>query len=218
VLAAWNSMRVLAPAGGDPARACRPFSPDRQGLVVGEGAGFVVLETLTHARARGAPVLAEVLGYGANADAGHLTHPDRAGVAACLTLALEDAGVAPEAVGYVNAHGTGTDVNDRVEAEALAAVFGSHAPRLLVSSTKAVHGHAMGAAGGLEAVATILALRAGRVPPTANLAAPDPALPALDYVRGESRPAALEIALSSSFAFGGNNAVLAFGRPPGDRT
>lgn len=210
VLAAWNVMRVLAPAGDDPSTACRPFSADRRGLVVGEGAAFLVLETLAHAEARGAAPLAELVGYGANADAGHVTHPDVEGVRACMALALDDAGLSPDAVGYVNAHGTGTDVNDRVEAEALAALFGTHAPA--VSSTKAVHGHAMGAAGALEAVATVLALREGWLPPTANLVQPDPALPPLDHVVGEARRLAVDVALSNSFAFGGNNAVLVLRR------
>jgi 3-oxoacyl-[acyl-carrier-protein] synthase II len=205
-------MRVLAPAGDDPARACRPFDRERRGIVIGEGAGFLVLETLGHAEARGARPLAFVLGYGANADAGHVTHPDLEGVKACLALALEDARLAPSRVDYVNAHGTGTEVNDRLEALAIAAVFGDHARRLAVSSTKAVHGHAMGASGGLEAVATLLALSEGRVPPTANLAEPDPELPPLDFVPDAGRQADLRVALSSSFAFGGNNAVLVFGR------
>jgi len=211
VLAAWNVMRVLAPAAPDPARACRPFSRDRRGLVVGEGAAFLLLETLESAERRGASILAEILGYGANADAGHVTHPDPRGIEACMALALEDAQLSPSAVSYVNAHGTGTEVNDRLEAEALAALFGAHAPRVAVSSTKAVHGHAMGASGALEAVATVLAIADGRVPPTANLDAPDPALPPLDYVTSRARRAPVEVALSNSFAFGGNNAVLALG-------
>ena len=212
VLAAWNAMRVLAPAGADPARACRPFSRDRQGIVLGEGAAFLILEALDHAVGRGARPVAEVVGYGANADAGHLTHPDPAGVAACLRLALADAGLGPEAVGYVNAHGTGTAVNDAVEAGAIAEVFGPHASRVLVSSTKAIHGHAMGAGGALETVATVLSLSAGSVPPTANLREPDPELPDLDYVKGAERRADVEFAVKSSFAFGGNNAVLVLRR------
>jgi 3-oxoacyl-(acyl-carrier-protein) synthase len=211
VLAAWNAMRVLAPAGDDPARACRPFGRDRQGIVIGEGAAFLVLETLAHAEGRGARVLGEVLGYAANADAGHLTHPDAEGVRSCMAAALADAQLEPEAVGYINAHGTGTSVNDRLEAEAIASLFGAHAFRLPVSSTKAVHGHAMGASGALEAVATFLALGQERLPPTANLGEVDPALPALDYVKA-ARPASVEAALSNSFAFGGNNAVLVLGR------
>jgi 3-oxoacyl-(acyl-carrier-protein) synthase len=212
VLAAWNVMRVLAPAAADPAGACRPFSRARQGIVVGEGAAFLVLESLESAHARGATALAEVLGYGANADAGHVTHPDPRGIEACMALALEDAELRPSAVSHVNAHGTGTQVNDRLEAEAIAALFAEHAPRVAVSSTKAVHGHAMGASGALEAVAAVLAILEGRLPPTANLDAPDPALPALDYVAASGRRAAVEVALSNSFAFGGNNAVLALGR------
>jgi 3-oxoacyl-(acyl-carrier-protein) synthase len=214
VLAAWNVMRVLAPAGADPARACRPFSRDRQGIVLGEGAGFLVLELLESARARGARPLAEVVGYGANADAGHVTHPDPAGVAACLRLALADAGLSPAAVGYVNAHGTGTAANDAVESRALAEVFGPHAARLMVSSTKAIHGHAMGASGALEAIATVLALSEGRIPPTAHYGEPDPALPALDFVPDAGRRADVEVAVKSSFAFGGNNAVLVLRRFP----
>ena len=212
ILAAWNAMRVLAPRGPDPTRASRPFSRDRQGLVIGEGAGFIILETLEHAERREAPVLAEIVGYGMNADAGHITHPDADGVRNCLRLALEDARLEPSAIGYINAHGTGTVVNDRVEAEAIAAVFGDHARRLLVSSTKSVHGHAMGASGGLEAIATVLALVEGRIPPTANLREVDPELPPLDFVPLVARKAAVEYALSNSFAFGGNNAVLAFRR------
>lgn len=213
VLAAWNVMRVLAPAGADPARACRPFSRDRQGIVVGEGAAFLVLESLESAERRGATALAEVLGYGANADAGHVTHPDPRGIESCIALALEDAALRPQAISHVNAHGTGTDVNDRLEAEAIAALFGEHAARVAISSTKAVHGHAMGASGALEAVATVLAIVEGRIPPTANLDTPDPELPPLDFVASGARQANVSAALSNSFAFGGNNAVLAFGRP-----
>jgi 3-oxoacyl-[acyl-carrier-protein] synthase II len=209
VLSAWAAMRVLAPAGTDPAASCRPFSADRKGIVVGEGSGFLILEELRSAERRGASVLAEIVGYGRNADAGHPTHPDPDGVRTCLRLALEDAGIPPSSVGYVNAHGTGTPVNDLVEAEALADVLGER-PTLLVSSTKAAHGHAMGASGALEAIATVLALREGTAPPTANLAEPDPALPHLGYVRGEPAAMRTTCALSNSFAFGGNNAVLVF--------
>jgi 3-oxoacyl-(acyl-carrier-protein) synthase len=214
VLAAWNVMRILAPAGEDPLRACRPFSRDRSGIVVGEGAGFLVLETLSHAEKREAPVLAEIIGYGANADGGHITHPDVEGVRGCMALALADARLEPAAVGYINAHGTGTAVNDRFEAEAIASLFGEQAFRVAVSSTKAVHGHAMGASGALEAIATVLALRQGRLPPTANLREPDPELPRLDYIHSTERAAKVEVALSNSFAFGGNNAVLVLRRLP----
>jgi 3-oxoacyl-(acyl-carrier-protein) synthase len=212
VLAAWNVMRVLAPAGADPARACRPFSRDRQGIVVGEGAAFLVLETAEHAGARGARPVAEIVGYGANADASHITHPDPAGVAECLRLALADAGLPPDTIGYVNAHGTGTAANDAVEAGAVAEIFGPRSSRLAVSSTKAIHGHAMGAGGALETLATILALSEGRIPPTAHLTEIDPALSELDFVRGSSRAAAVEYAVKNSFAFGGNNAVLVLRR------
>jgi 3-oxoacyl-(acyl-carrier-protein) synthase len=212
VLAAWGSMRVLAPAGADPARACRPFARTRQGIVVGEGAGFLVLETAEHASARGALPIAEVVGYGANADGGHVTHPDAVGVTACLRLALGDAMLPPEAVGYVNAHGTGTAANDATEARAIAKVFGDRAKGLAVSSTKAVHGHAMGAAGALETIATVLALSEGRLPPTANLDEIDPALPELDFVPEAGRRTEAEHAVKSSFAFGGNNAVLVLRR------
>jgi 3-oxoacyl-(acyl-carrier-protein) synthase len=212
VLAAWNVMRVLAPAGTDPSRACRPFSRDRQGIVVGEGAAFLVLETAEHADARGARPLAEIVGYGANADASHITHPDPAGVAECLRLGLTDAGLSPDAIGYVSAHGTGTAANDAVETGAVAEVFGPRSSRLAISSTKAIHGHAMGAGGALETVATILALTEGRIPPTAHLSEVDPALPGLDYVRDSSRAAQSEYAVKNSFAFGGNNAVLVLRR------
>lgn len=212
VMSAWNAMRVLAPSGADPATACRPFSADRGGLVLGEGAGALVLETLDHAHARGARVLAEIIGYGSNADGGHITNPSVDGVAACLVLALEDAGVLPADVGYVNTHGTATLANDRTEAEALARVFGSTARTLPISSTKPVHGHAMGASGALEAIASILALDRQLLPPTATVRTPDPALPVLDYIGDTARAAAINVALSNSFAFGGNNAVLIFRR------
>ena len=212
ILSAWNAMRVLAPCGEDAARACRPFSADRQGLVLGEGAGILVLETIEHAEQRGAPVLAELLGYGANSDAGHITHPDLSGVRSCIELAIADAGLETSAIGYVNAHGTATAINDSIETRAIAEVFGPSARQLMVSSTKAVHGHAMGATGALEAVATVQTLVDGVVPPTANLLEADPELPTLDYVRGEARKASVEAALSNSLAFGGSNAVLVFGR------
>jgi 3-oxoacyl-(acyl-carrier-protein) synthase len=212
VLAAWNALRILAPGGASPERACRPFSADRGGIVVGEGAAFLVLEALEAAQERGAPVLAEIIGYGRNADAGHPTHPDPEGVRACLLLALEDGHTRPEEVGYVNAHGTGTPVNDKVEAEALAAVFGAR-ESLLVSSTKAVHGHAMGASGALEALVTVLSLKEERLPPTGNLLNVDSTLPHLGYLRGGETRVRVTHAVSNSFAFGGNNAVLVFRRP-----
>ncbi|ARA92714.1 beta-ACP synthase [Rhodothermaceae bacterium RA] len=204
-LVAWDALRVVAPD------TCRPFSVDRKGLILGEGAAMLVLEPLEAARARGATCYAEIVGFGMTADAGHLTAPDAGGAARAMQAALDDAGLAPEAVGYVNAHGTGTAANDAMEAQAMRRVFGTHADRLAVSSTKGVHGHALGAAGALEAVATVLAVRDAVLPPTANVTALDPACD-LDVITGAPRPAEVDVALSNSFAFGGLNAVLAFRR------
>lgn len=205
-LRAWDAVRVVAPD------TCRPFSRDRKGMILGEGAAMLVLEPLDLAQARGATVYAEVVGFGMSADAGHVTQPSADGAARALRAALEDAGISPEAVGYVNAHGTGTAANDSTETAALRLAFGAHAERLAVSSTKSMHGHALGAAGALEAVATALALRCGVLPPTANYREPDPACD-LDVVPNASRPArGLEHAVSSSFAFGGLNAVLVLRR------
>lgn len=204
-LKAWEAMRVVAPD------TCRPFSRDRRGLILGEGAAVLVLEPLERALARGAAVLAEIAGFGMSSDAHHLTQPSPTGAARAMRAALQDAGAPPEAIGYINAHGTGTAANDATETEAIRAVFGPHAGRLLVSSTKSMHGHALGAAGGLEAAATIGALFYGVIPPTANFTQPDPACE-LDVVPNVPRPAEVEWALSNSFAFGGLNAVLAFRR------
>lgn len=204
-LVAWDAMRVVDPD------TCRPFSSDRKGMVLGEGGAMLVLEPLEAARARGATVYAEVVGFGMTADAGHLTAPDADGAARAMQAALEDAGLAPETVGYVNAHGTATPANDPMEAQAIRQVFGPHTDRLAVSSTKGVHGHALGAAGALEAVATILALRDGVLPPTANFTTLDPACD-LDVIPNDPRVAEVDVALSNSFAFGGLNAVLALQR------
>jgi nodulation protein E len=214
ILKAWEAMRVVAPD------TCRPFSLDRKGLILGEGAGILVLEPLERAQARGARIYGEIAGFGMSSDAHHLTQPLAAGAARAMRMALADANAAPEAIGYINAHGTGTLANDPTETEAIRAVFGSHAGRLLVSSTKSMHGHALGAAGALEAAATLLALSNGVIPPTANFLGTDPACD-LDVVPNVSRAVEVEWALSNSFAFGGLNAVLAFrrwGRPgkPGD--
>lgn len=203
-LLGWEALRVLA------TDTCRPFSRNRTGLVLGEGAAMLVLEDWDHATARGAEILGEVIGFGANADAGDLTSPDPASAAAAMRLALADAGVAPGAVGYLNAHGTGTMINDQVESRAIRAVF-EGVPLPLVSSSKGVLGHALGAAGALEAVATIMALRDQVAPPTANCDDPDTAL-GIDMIPDGPRAAALDVALSNSFAFGGLNAVLAFRR------
>jgi nodulation protein E len=202
-LKAWEAMRVVAPD------TCRPFSRDRRGLILGEGGAMLVLEPLESARARGARVHAEISGFGMSSDAHHVTQPTVTGPVRAMRAALGDAELAPEQVGYVNAHGTGTRGNDSAEARAIREVFGAHADRLAVSSTKSMHGHALGAAGALEAVATVLALENGILPPTANFTAPDPECD-LDVVPDRARAARPEAALSNSFAFGGLNAVLAF--------
>jgi nodulation protein E len=204
-LKAWEAMRVVSPD------TCRPFSRDRRGLILGEGAGMLVLEPLESARARGAQVWGEIAGFGMSSDAHHLTQPLAAGAARAMRGALEDASAAPEAIGYINAHGTGTPANDSVETAAIRAVFGAHADHLLVSSTKSMHGHALGAAGALEAAATLAALRGGIIPPTANYTAPDPDCD-LDVIPNHAREAELEWAMSNTFAFGGLNAVLVFRR------
>jgi 3-oxoacyl-[acyl-carrier-protein] synthase II len=206
----FNANRALSTRNDAPERASRPFDRDRDGFVLSEGAGIVVLEALDRAVARGAPVLAELVGYAANADAHHITAPapGHEGAQRCMRRCLERAGVAPEQVGYVNAHGTGT-IADIAETEAIKAVFGAHATsgRLLVSSTKSMHGHLLGAAGGLEAILTALALRDGVLPPTINLDHPDDGCD-LDYIPHEARKVAVEYALSNSFGFGGTNAAL----------
>lgn len=202
-LKAWEAMRIVAPD------TCRPFSRDRKGLILGEGAAMLVLEPLDRARARGARVWGEIAGFGMSSDAHHLTQPLAAGASRAMRAALEDAGVEPSAIGYINAHGTGTLANDATESQAIREVFGARADRLPVSSTKSMHGHALGAAGALEAAATLMALHDGILPPTVNFTGPDPAC-ALDVVPNTARAAAIEWALSNSFAFGGLNAVLVF--------
>ncbi|WP_333816498.1 beta-ketoacyl-[acyl-carrier-protein] synthase family protein [Tabrizicola sp.] len=200
---AWEGLRVLAPD------ACRPFSLGRKGMVIGDGAGVLVFEAEDHARARGATVLAEVAGFGMTADAGDIVAPNVAGAVRAMEAALRDAGLSPQEVGYINAHGTGTLANDRAESAAVLQVFGAAAPP--VSSTKAMHGHAIGATGALEAIACVQALRAGLLPPTLGFEAADPDCP-LDIVPLKARPARVEAVLSNAFAFGGLNAVLAFRR------
>lgn len=203
MLRAWEAMRVIAPD------TCRPFSKNRRGMILGEGGAMMILEPFEAARARGAKIYAEICGFGMTSDAHHLTQPALDGPSRAMRGALRDAGLPPEAIGYINAHGTGTPGNDPVESRAIRAVFGSHADKLAVSSTKSMHGHALGAAGALEAVATILAMRNGILPPTANYNEPDPECD-LDYVPNQPRLAKVGAALSNSFAFGGLNAVLAF--------
>ncbi len=201
----WEAMRVMAPD------TCRPFSKDRKGMVLGEGAAAIVLETLEAARARGATILAEVVGFGMSADAKDLTSPDQGGMVRAIEGALADAKLAPSDVQYVNAHGTGTTANDVAETKAIRQVFGAHAEKLAVSSTKSMVGHALGASGALEFVAALMSVREGIVPPTIGYLGPDPACD-LDYVPNEARPMPVDVALSNSFAFGGLNAVLAVKR------
>ena len=202
ILKAWEAMRVVSPD------TCRPFSKDRRGMILGEGGGMLVLEPLESARARGARIQAEIVGFGMSADACHITQPSSEGAARAMRAALRDASLAPEAIGYINAHGTGTLANDPTEATAIRAVFGAHTERLAVSSTKSMHGHALGAAAALECVATVIALRDGVLPPTANFNESDPDC-ALDVIPNHARVEKVEFALSNSFAFGGLNAVLA---------
>jgi 3-oxoacyl-[acyl-carrier-protein] synthase II len=207
-LTAWEAMRALAHADEtDPSRSCKPFSADRKGLVLGEGAAAVVLESEAHAQKRGARVHAIVSGYGNAGDASSISRPDADGQVRAMRLALADARLEPAAIGYVNAHGTATEVGDVVETTAIKEVFGPHARALCVSSTKALHGHLLGAAGALEAVIAIMALADGTVPPTAHLDHPDPACD-LDYVPNIARRIPLGAVMSNSFGFGGMNAVL----------
>jgi nodulation protein E len=205
ILKAWEAMRVVSP------ETCRPFSKDRRGMILGEGAAMFVIEPLEAAVARGATIHAEIAGFGMSADACHITQPSVEGAARAMWAALRDARIAPEAIGYVNAHGTATPANDVSETAAIRSVFGAHAGRLPVSSTKSMHGHALGAAAALECLATIGAVRDGILPPTANYTEPDPECD-LDVVPNVSRPADVEWAISNSFAFGGLNAVLVLRR------
>jgi nodulation protein E len=206
LLKAWEAMRVIS------TDTCRPFSSNRSGMILGEGAGMLVLEPMEAAKARGARIHGEVVGFGMSSDAHHITQPSAEGAALAIGAALRDAGLAPEAVGYVNAHGTGTLNNDATETKAIRQVFGADAGRLAVSSTKSLHGHALGAAGALEAVTTVLALREGVLPPTANFTSVDAECD-LDVIPNAARKLRVEYALSNSFAFGGLNAVLAFRGP-----
>lgn len=205
-LKAWEAMRVVS------ADTCRPFSKNRSGMILGEGGGMLILEPWERARARGAEIYGEIVGFGMSADAHHITSPSAEGAARAVKSALSDAGLMPESVGYINAHGTGTLANDSTETAVIRNVFGSHADNLALSSTKSMHGHALGAAGALEAIATVLGLFNGILPPTANFTEPDPECD-LDVIPNLPRPASCECALSNSFAFGGLNAVLAFRRP-----
>lgn len=205
----FASMKALSTRNDEPQKASRPFDKDRDGFVMGEGAGIVILEELEHALARGANIYAEVVGYGENADAYHVTAPAPEGLqqAACMRLAIEDAGIKPEQVDYINAHGTSTPANDLNETKAIKALFGAHAKDLLVSSIKSMTGHLLGAAGGIEAIATALSIKNDIVPPTINLENTEEELD-LDYVPGKARNHKVNYALSNSFGFGGHNATL----------
>jgi len=203
VLKGWEALRALA------RETCRPFSADRDGLVIGEGAGMAVLETYEHATARGATILAELAGSGMSADATDIVAPTVEGPAAAMRACLADAGLKPEDVDYVNAHGTGTKANDEIETAAIRRVFGAHADRLSVSSTKSMHAHCMGASGALEMIACVMAIREGLVPPTANYREKDAACD-LDITPNVARERKIRAAISNGFAFGGTNAVLAF--------
>jgi 3-oxoacyl-[acyl-carrier-protein] synthase II len=209
----FGSMRALSTRNDDPAGASRPFDKDRDGFIIGEGAGVLILEELEHARHRGAPIYAEMIGYGMTADAFHITAPseDGDGAVRCMKMALRKAGVAPDQVDYINAHGTSTPYNDRLETIAIKRCFGAHAPKLAVSSTKSMTGHLLGGAGGLEAGIAALAVHHQAAPPTINLQNPDPECD-LDYVPGVGRPMPIRYALSNSFGFGGTNAALLFKR------
>ncbi len=211
----YAQLRALSTRNDDPPRASRPFSASRDGFVLAEGAGVLLLESLSHARKRGAEILAEVAGHGQNTDAYHLTAPDPEGrgAARAMKLALADSGLNPEEVDYINAHGTSTPLNDALETRAIKAVFGERARAIPVSSIKSMVGHSLGASAGIEAVASVLAIRNGVIPPTINLTDPDPELD-LDYVPNEAREAPLNIVVSNSFAFGGHNAVVVFKKAP----
>ncbi len=209
----FASMKALSTRNDDPTHASRPFDAGRDGFVVGEGAGILILESLEHAQRRSAPILAEIVGYGMSGDAHHITQPAENGDGAyrVIKAALKDAKLAPEAIGYVNAHGTSTPIGDAIETTALKRVFGERAKQVPVSSTKSMTGHLLGGAGGLEGGISVLALRDQILPPTINYETPDPACD-LDYVPNTPRKAAIEYALSNSFGFGGTNAALIFKR------
>jgi nodulation protein E len=207
MIRSWESVRVLAVGNGDPSKACRPFSLDREGFVMGEGAAMLLFEELEHAKQRGAKIYAEIAGFGMSSDASHITQPSIDGPARAVRMALGEAGVNPDEVDYINAHGTATRVNDITETRVIKEVFGNHAPKLAVSSTKSMHGHAMGATGAIEMAATVQTIVRGVIPPTANYTQPDPECD-LDYVPNEAREKPVRVAVSNSFAFGGLNAVL----------
>ncbi|WP_371368902.1 3-oxoacyl-[acyl-carrier-protein] synthase 2 [Sporomusa rhizae] len=208
-VAGFCAMKAMSTRNDEPQKASRPFDKDREGFVMGEGAGIVVLETLEHALARGAKIYAEVVGYGTNADAYHITAPapEGAQAAKCMEMALKDAGIEPSGIDYINAHGTSTPLNDKNETMAIKTLFGEHAKKLKVSSTKSMTGHLLGAAGGVEVIATVLTIINGVIPPTINLENQDPELD-LDYVPNKAQEQVVNVALSNSFGFGGHNATI----------
>jgi 3-oxoacyl-[acyl-carrier-protein] synthase II len=210
-VAGFSVMKALSTRNDEPEKASRPFDAKRDGFVIAEGCGILILEELENALKRGAKIYAELIGYGLNADAYHITapHPDGEGAAKCIELALKDAGIKPEEVDYINAHGTSTPLNDTAETKAIKKVFKDHAYKLAVSSTKSMTGHLLGGAGGLEAVLTVLSIYEGIIPPTINLEEPDPECD-LDYVPNQARKKDIKIAISNAFGFGGTNACLIF--------
>ena len=212
-LAGFQNMRALSFRADAPQQASRPFDADRDGFVLAEGAGVVVLEEFEHARSRGARIYGELMGYGASGDAGHITQPDEDGLGAAraMAMALADAGLRPDAVGYINAHGTSTPLGDTAETIAMKRVFGDHAKRLVISSTKSQLGHTLGASGGIELVVCALTITTGVIAPTINLHTPDPDCD-LDYTPNVARQAKVDVAMSNSFGFGGHNASLVLGR------
>jgi len=207
----FNAMRAISTRNDEPEKASRPFEKNRDGFVIGEGSGILILEEMNQALERGAKIYAEIVGYGLNGDAYHITAPapDGDGAARCMAMALRTADIAPEEVDYINAHGTSTPINDPIETKAIKAVFGEHARKLPVSSTKSMTGHLLGGAGGVEAIFTILTLSRGIIPPTINYETPDPECD-LDYVPNQARKAEVHVAMSNAFGFGGTNAVLVF--------
>jgi 3-oxoacyl-[acyl-carrier-protein] synthase II len=210
-VAGFNAMRALSTRNDEPEKASRPFEKDRDGFVLGEGSAVLILEELNGALERGARIYAEIIGFGASGDAFHMAAPapEGEGAVRCINNALHDAGVGPEEVDYINAHGTSTDLNDKYETQAIKTVFGEHAYKLAVSSTKSMTGHLLGAAGGIEAAYTALSIHRGEIPPTINYETPDPDCD-LDYVPNKARKANIDVALSNSFGFGGTNGTLVF--------
>src|SRR6476661_2373130 len=212
-LAGFQNMKALSTRNDDPPRASRPFDADRDGFVLSEGAGLLILEDWEHAKRRGARIYCEIVGFGASADAGHITQPDERGTGAgrAMSDALQDAQLNPSDVGYINAHGTSTPLGDAAETQAIKRVFGDHAKKVSISSTKSQLGHSLGASGGIEAVVTVKALIHGIIPPTINLTNPDPACD-LDYTPNQARERRFIYAMSNSFGFGGHNACIVVGQ------